>query len=1307
MKHLTVCGGNKFHIPECSGSLHIEGADNVTINQGVGIDLAEGVSAYDSDGDEISFEFSPTEIEPCDVGEHEVIYTAVGKDEGGNIHVCGRPALFINDSCDEGMVTAKRIVTIEQADDPTIEGINDIIVAPGTTVDLMNGVTGVDDNGNTTEVEFGGGIYDDKAEGEVAVFDTDLTLPMKSLTADIDPIQEGTPWNASEADTTPYNIRQVPSVGHSINSEYDSIVGASVAWNQVCPSTPTVTRNGVTFTNNDDGSYTINGTSTATGGQTGTRNFRAQYNHKYLFVGGDDNLRVQLYPVPSLGSTFSPNTAQYGSAVINCTNEGNSAEGFNCVAIFGILTNGQTVTNLTIKPMLFDLTALFSNTPTIADYVYSLEQATSGAGVAWLKEYFPKMFTEYQPYNAGEIKSVEGLSAHVMRDADDEIIGNYALDSDVVLRGIPKLSNGNLYYDGDTYKADGTVTRKYGIVDLGTLTWVYISSYGTQSESIFKSNTISDFINSHIGDLSSLPHMVCARYALINPNMQYTVSSNKSITAYTANATNTGAYLLIRDFTYSSASAFKTAMSGVYLVYELATPTTESADPYTSPQSVDADGTEEYVSTGILPVGHETWYADIYPISGWDAVNVYVSPTSDAEDGQTYTEQLGRTVYGGTLDLVSGLLTVDRAMVDLGSLHWGMTAGTYNRFYSTDIRTLVKAPPTTAALPNLVSDRYTIVSQTDVLSDSYNKVIGLNYSGSNVAGRFNICDSSYSNATEFTSAMSGVPLVYELATPQTYQLTPHDINTLLGYNRVWADSGDVAVVYTKSMEGDDITFNVEGEFTVTYTTEDECGNETTEERTIYVQTTMYRFEGLTDATIPQGTDFDLTDGVTAYDAQGNPVPYTVTPNDIDTCDVGTHSFTYAIDSVLTASRTVTVVAIDDPTITGVSETLTVEPGEEFDPLDGVRGFDGNGNRITVDVSVSGKRTVIYTDGTLIINESLNDSEANEAVHGEALYVYEPMEDDGSNYVWTSSPETLWHSTFDEQYAIKSVEIGTVMSPISTAYWFNNLRYCTSLDLDKLDTSRVTDMKRMFAYIGYQGGIADPLDLTMFDTSNVTNMDYMFNHCMTTFIDASSFDTSSLTDASHMFSYCNKLTTICASDDFVVDQIQNSYNMLYDCYLLVGGMGTTFEYSNPNDKTYAHIDGGENNPGYFTDCSDNLIPYPWYDTTKTVNGITFTDNGDGTLTIDGTSTGSASFTLVDSSDAITLNVGDYLLKATGNADVNINVMSLYDGSSIYVYTANENDAQFTPSDSRRYNVSIGIVAGVTVSNLTIRPKLLED
>ena len=45
--------------------------------------------------------------------------------------------------------------------------------------------------------------------------------------------------------------------------------------------------------------------------------------------------------------------------------------------------------------------------------------------------------------------------------------------------------------------------------------------------------------------------------------------------------------------------------------------------------------------------------------------------------------------------------------------------------------------------------------------------------------------------------LSETPLqvVYKLATPQTYQLSPTEVTLLLGDNNVWADTGDSTVTY--------------------------------------------------------------------------------------------------------------------------------------------------------------------------------------------------------------------------------------------------------------------------------------------------------------------------------------------------------------------------------------------------------------------------------------------------------------------------------------------------------------------------------
>lgn len=109
------------------------------------------------------------------------------------------------------------------------------------------------------------------------------------------------------------------------------------------------------------------------------------------------------------------------------------------------------------------------------------------------------------------------------------------------------------------------------------------------------------------------------------------------------------------------------------------------------------------------------------------------------------------------------------------------------------------------------------------------------------------------------------------------------------------------------------------------------------------------FVGVNDATIQQGDPFDLTDGVSAIDADGSSVPFDVTPSTIDTCDVGAQTFTYTADGVGSKTRVITVTAIADPTISGISETIEVGTSEEFDPLDGVTAVDGKGDTVTVTV----------------------------------------------------------------------------------------------------------------------------------------------------------------------------------------------------------------------------------------------------------------------------------------------------------------------------------------------------------------------
>ena len=167
------------------------------------------------------------------------------------------------------------------------------------------------------------------------------------------------------------------------------------------------------------------------------------------------------------------------------------------------------------------------------------------------------------------------------------------------------------------------------------------------------------------------------------------------------------------------------------------------------------------------------------------------------------------------------------------------------------------------------------------------------------------------------------------------------------------------------------------------------------------------------------------------------------------------------------------------------------------------------------------------------------------------------------------------------------------------YMFYNSA-ATTLDLSSFDTSNVTDMRYMFG-----SSAAITLDLSSFDTSNVTDMSYMFHGSAVTSLDISSFNTSNVIDMGWMFGYTKIITldlssfntsnvtnmgwmfysntnlkTIYASDKFNTNVVTSSTNMFYNTTKLVGGAGTTYN-SSYVDKTYARIDGGTSNPGYFT------------------------------------------------------------------------------------------------------------------------------
>ncbi len=253
-----------------------------------------------------------------------------------------------------------------------------------------------------------------------------------------------------------------------------------------------------------------------------------------------------------------------------------------------------------------------------------------------------------------------------------------------------------------------------------------------------------------------------------------------------------------------------------------------------------------------------------------------------------------------------------------------------------------------------------------------------------------------------------------------------------------------------------------------------------------------------------------------------------------------------------------------------------------------------------------------------------------------------------------------------------------------SFMFASCSKLTSLNISTFNTSKVTNM----SYIFYECEVLQSLDLRHFDTANVTNMEFMFYKCksMTNVylegwntskvtamhsmfancnelvtLDLSSFNTSLVTRMDYMFDYCFKLKTIYATNSFVTTAVTDSTYMFTNNYQLVGGNGTAYSGLNPIDKTYAHIDGGTANPGYFT-LGSALMP------------------GDTTNTFLRTS--------INKSDIESISFVNSTGNRTANAVTVFDVSTNQNGSVLAWYELNQNN---------KYDLYIGQDGGVIASS----------
>lgn len=145
------------------------------------------------------------------------------------------------------------------------------------------------------------------------------------------------------------------------------------------------------------------------------------------------------------------------------------------------------------------------------------------------------------------------------------------------------------------------------------------------------------------------------------------------------------------------------------------------------------------------------------------------------------------TVYGGTLDVTTGVLTVTHRFTEVSECASVSTASTNVKYAQISFGTGNGAD---ADHSTNVSSKYIQVESAPE-TDGYYRI---------VSSYLYIYDNRFTDQTTANSILSAEKpqFVYKLANPQTYQLNPRQIYTLVGNNNIWSDTGNITISYNQT-----------------------------------------------------------------------------------------------------------------------------------------------------------------------------------------------------------------------------------------------------------------------------------------------------------------------------------------------------------------------------------------------------------------------------------------------------------------------------------------------------------------------------
>ena len=354
-----------------------------------------------------------------------------------------------------------------------------------------------------------GKIAENPAEiGRVKLTDKELTRRVNALYS----IGNGI-THQFETDSETAYVKTIPTGAKLMSVK--SVGGRSIVWNQLCDTVL------------DNFSDTVS----AVYHEYGICKFTANVGDKICIYSGGINGTYAANGAYVAGFIGSAYIEFFGKQIVQCTENG------NCIIYLRLRGGGNTYSNVSVRPEFFNLTKMFG----------------SGNEPNTVEE-FEKIFpADYYPYNAGEIVSAGvtevavGETAHLIPEAIKALPG-YGWSAGTAKNYVD--------YENKKY------VQCVGSVDLGTVQWVA----GDGERVSFQTSQVKG--QKLTKNYTILPNFLCSKYLTKTQNE---VWGKTDVTGISADA-NADGYVYINDMSYTDVDAFKQAMSGVILYYELAEP---------------------------------------------------------------------------------------------------------------------------------------------------------------------------------------------------------------------------------------------------------------------------------------------------------------------------------------------------------------------------------------------------------------------------------------------------------------------------------------------------------------------------------------------------------------------------------------------------------------------------------------------------------------------------------------------------------------------------------------------------------------